>query len=205
MTMPPDNHALGDPVERRLLDRLVDGELAEDERRALLRRLEADPDGWRCCALAFLESQAWREALRPLVRPAQQSPRTAPAMEGRPRGRWRPVAHRAALAASLAAAFTLGWALHRPPPETAPTPLPPATEVATNVDLPRPEPAAQPSPPSAPAGATAALEHVVKQWAQRGYHAELQKRQVSMELHNGRKLKLPVHEVRLRYVGDRTY
>ncbi len=45
------------------MDRLVDGEVAEPERRALLSRLEQMPDGWRRCALAFLEAQAWREAL----------------------------------------------------------------------------------------------------------------------------------------------
>jgi hypothetical protein len=45
------------------LDRLVDGEIAEPQRRALLSRLERAPDGWRHCALAFLEAQAWREAL----------------------------------------------------------------------------------------------------------------------------------------------
>src|SRR5947208_659233 len=47
------------------LDRLVDGEVAEPERRALLSRLEQAPAGWRRCALAFLEAQAWREALEP--------------------------------------------------------------------------------------------------------------------------------------------
>ena len=45
------------------MDRLVDGEVAEPERRALLSRLERMPDGWRRCALAFLEAQAWRSLL----------------------------------------------------------------------------------------------------------------------------------------------
>src|SRR5438477_7928584 len=49
------------------LDRLVDGEVAEPQRRALLSRLEQSPGGWRRCALAFLEAQAWREALSPPV------------------------------------------------------------------------------------------------------------------------------------------
>jgi len=43
----------------RDLDRLVDGELDEDRRRQLLMELETQPDGWRRCALKFLESQAW--------------------------------------------------------------------------------------------------------------------------------------------------
>ncbi len=47
-----------------LLDRLVDGELPADERRALLQSLDSRPDGWRRCALAFLEAQSWRSELR---------------------------------------------------------------------------------------------------------------------------------------------
>lgn len=47
----------------RDLDRLVDGELDEDRRRQLLIELETQPDGWRRCALKFLESQAWGAAI----------------------------------------------------------------------------------------------------------------------------------------------
>jgi hypothetical protein len=39
-------------------DRLVDGELAADEYRALVASLDEEPGGWRRCALAFLEAQA---------------------------------------------------------------------------------------------------------------------------------------------------
>ncbi len=46
------------------LDMLVDGELSEEERREVLLRLDSEPDGWRRCALAFLEAQSWREAMR---------------------------------------------------------------------------------------------------------------------------------------------
>lgn len=48
------------PEDSQLLDRLVDGELTDAERRELLLHLERTPDGWRRCALAFLENQAWR-------------------------------------------------------------------------------------------------------------------------------------------------
>jgi hypothetical protein len=44
-------------------DRLVDGELDEQERRELLTRLDEEPGGWRRCALRFLESQCWKEVL----------------------------------------------------------------------------------------------------------------------------------------------
>lgn len=44
------------------LDALVDGSLSEPRRVALLSRLDSAPQGWRQCALAFLEAQAWRAA-----------------------------------------------------------------------------------------------------------------------------------------------
>lgn len=47
----------------RWIDRLVDGELSDADRRELLSRLETEPGGWRACALAFLEAQTWSEAI----------------------------------------------------------------------------------------------------------------------------------------------
>jgi hypothetical protein len=55
-------------IEEIRFDRLVDGELNEAERRELLARLDSEPSGWRRCALAFLESQCWRETLGPIAR-----------------------------------------------------------------------------------------------------------------------------------------
>jgi hypothetical protein len=46
------------------LQRLVDGELSDDDRRTVLRTCSETPDGWRRCALAFLEAQLFEEALR---------------------------------------------------------------------------------------------------------------------------------------------
>jgi len=63
----------------RLLDRLIDGELDDAERRALLLRLEQAPDGWRRCALAFLENQAWRGEAKAWVREPAPSAHVAPA------------------------------------------------------------------------------------------------------------------------------
>lgn len=50
--------------ERRQLDLLADGELDEARRRELLAMLDERPDGWRNCALAFLEAQSWRSGSR---------------------------------------------------------------------------------------------------------------------------------------------
>ena len=51
-------------LDQRTLDRLVDGELTASEYDELLRKLETAPAGWRRCALAFLEAQAWGGELR---------------------------------------------------------------------------------------------------------------------------------------------
>jgi hypothetical protein len=52
----------------QVLDRLVDGELAETERRDVLQTLDRQPDGWRQCALAFLEAQTWGQTLTDYAR-----------------------------------------------------------------------------------------------------------------------------------------
>lgn len=91
------------------LDRLVDGELTSEEYREVLAQLELEPDGWKRCALAFLEAQAWCRDLRgrcdesapircpvvPTVSPGRRSP-----------GSW--IVACGALAGCLAAAFGLG-------------------------------------------------------------------------------------------------
>ena len=98
----------------RVLDRLVDGELGQAERRDLLAALDDEPGGWRSCALAFLEAQSFRwqlsrlaaeQSLRQVevVPVAAEIGRGAPA--SRPGGWW---AVCLAVAASLLLAFGLG-------------------------------------------------------------------------------------------------
>jgi hypothetical protein len=50
-------------ISEAALDRLVDGELTADEERQLLGALDDSPDGWRRCALAFVEARTWRREL----------------------------------------------------------------------------------------------------------------------------------------------
>ncbi|HID22194.1 MAG TPA: hypothetical protein EYP14_07310 [Planctomycetaceae bacterium] len=57
------------PVSQVEIDRLVDGELDERQQRALLARLDRTPDGWRRCALTFLEDRAWRRQMSRLIQP----------------------------------------------------------------------------------------------------------------------------------------
>jgi hypothetical protein len=103
------------PDDQSLIDRLVDGEIDAVERRALLARLEHQPDGWRRCALAFLEAQSWREALSPQLNGAanasvrnfaSSSVSLARAERAEGSGRWR---RWSTLAAACLVAFSLGW------------------------------------------------------------------------------------------------
>ncbi len=57
-----------DAINNELLDRLVDGELSEAAYRQTLDRLDETPDGWRRCAISFLEQQALRRELMQLLK-----------------------------------------------------------------------------------------------------------------------------------------
>jgi hypothetical protein len=97
---------------QRWLDRLVDGELHDEQQRQLLLALETQPDAWRRCALAFIEGQAWRREMGGLVAERFVNAngegavsRTSAAGSRRSRSlvpRWL------SIAASVLVAFTLG-------------------------------------------------------------------------------------------------
>ncbi|HVW36719.1 MAG TPA: hypothetical protein VHB99_05420, partial [Pirellulales bacterium] len=123
--------------KEHLLDLLVDGELSESQRRELLLWCERDPEGWRRCALAFLEAQSWSQELagldpdslfaigrsasaspmnlshdesEPNLRPAPESA-SGRQLAGRGTPRWRVVGWPLAMAASFLVSFALGlWA-----------------------------------------------------------------------------------------------
>ena len=52
------------PPLAELIDRIVDGGLTPAQLRHAVGELDLAPDGWRRCALAFLEAQYWSEAFR---------------------------------------------------------------------------------------------------------------------------------------------
>lgn len=100
----------------QMLDRLVDGELAGDDYREVLARLELEPDGWRRCALAFLEAQAWNRDFAPAAKKAIDVPAatssSAAASAAKPVGgdtHWLGLL--LAMAASFLLAFGLGWGI----------------------------------------------------------------------------------------------
>src|SRR5436853_3190476 len=109
MTTPWNSTSLNNPPDDGDLDRLVDGSLPEAQRRELLAWLESEPDGWRRCALAFLEAQTWREAFAPVAVAASigatTAAKTSPRVPVRPDRGW---ARWTALAACVFASFALG-------------------------------------------------------------------------------------------------
>jgi hypothetical protein len=88
-------------------DRLVDDELNEEERRELLGRLEDEPGGWRRCALAFLESQCWKQAIGRVSDDRQEI--CTPATTTRPL--CSPWAGRLRLVSAMAASFLVALGL----------------------------------------------------------------------------------------------
>jgi hypothetical protein len=112
------------PLSHEFIDRIVDGELTPAELSAAVDRLDREPDGWKHCALAFLEAQCWRESLRDIGEPTRcpvdsevaTIPLAAMPTSQKP-GRWL---RRAIVAATVAASFVLGWAGHTWRPLIAP-------------------------------------------------------------------------------------
>jgi hypothetical protein len=82
-------------------DRLVDDELNEEERRELLGGLDEEPNGWRQCAMAFLEAQCWKQALKHA--PSERDVVGVPAATASPRR--SPWSNRISLISAMAASF----------------------------------------------------------------------------------------------------
>jgi hypothetical protein len=108
MTKPDAINALDDS----LIDRIVDGALTPAELRSALERIDSENDGWKRCALAFLEAQCWHNSLRALDVPTTSPlanqfvpPGFAARTSTGPRHWMRgPIA-----AGIIAASFALGW------------------------------------------------------------------------------------------------
>ena len=123
-------------------DRLVDGELSAAERRELLRSLDGRPDGWRRCALAFLEAQTWRAEVGQLLRDAVAPPRDEKEAAVRAVRYRRPLNMATAVlsvAASLLVAFWLGTTQRGGLESVATTPAPVALDQAQVAAAPDPD------------------------------------------------------------------
>ena len=87
------------------MERLVDGEMLPDEYREFVASLEDEPDGWRRCALSFLESQAFSQDLKDWVRDPAGDETTASALVA-----WRLLPRRwLELALVATVSFALAW------------------------------------------------------------------------------------------------
>ncbi len=116
-----------DPMQaiEDLIDKMVDGGMMPDELSKSIERLDAAPDGWRRCALAFLETQSWAEVFRSMDGTiSEEAPATVAGFPSRSFATLNPAPSTLAtaprprlFAMSLAAgiamvAFTLGWLGH---------------------------------------------------------------------------------------------
>ncbi|MEN6405536.1 MAG: hypothetical protein ABFC77_03595 [Thermoguttaceae bacterium] len=225
MNTNPENPNLDD----RPFDRLVDGEMNEAERRQLLAGLDRTPDGWRRCALAFLESQSWRETFgaiaqpKPSVRAATVSPR--------PRSRWSgPLRVVAAMAVCFLLAFWAGSLIEqarveRPVGSNDLAKTVPATPQKTRAAFAPSKPLQMVtvSSPSSGSFRVPAVERanvdarwleslppampddVMQAFHRAGHQVEQHRELMPVPLQDGRRLVVPVDQVDVHYVGNETY
>ena len=190
--MIPLDDFVGESVK---IDLLVDGELLVEERLALFQRLDASPDGWKRCALAYLEAQAWREAFR---EPACEVP-SKPLVAIRPKSRKSPTW--LARAALVIAAFALGWAARIPRSDAAK----PTVAVVPVPAISEPAPSRKTSPVVArnlPTG-HAPPNYVQGLLEREGYRVERSRILVPGATKDGRRIAVPVDRVQVRFVGNR--
>jgi hypothetical protein len=105
-----DGYYLNDEV---MLDRPVDVELSAEHRRELLAVMEHTEDGWRRCALDFLETKSWRSEFKHLVGPPQRAQFALSVKTVRKRTRRLGMVHRVSLVALPLLAFFAGFAIGR--------------------------------------------------------------------------------------------
>jgi hypothetical protein len=142
---------------RSELDRMVDGELSEDEQRSLLQRLEESPSGWRELALAYVEAAVWKEQFSPkksstdsgceatlsaVIAPIADSQVEAAPLSGKPENRQQSAMASAFAAVAVLLVFGLGIWLGRTqielpaqPTQIADNPQSPSANVANTSPL----------------------------------------------------------------------
>jgi hypothetical protein len=181
------------------IDRLVDGELPSENRRSLLLQLDSVPNGWKQCALAFLEAQAWRTGFGESTQ-AASSPL---AIEHRPK--LRRMSPWLAWAAMIVIAFVSGRALR--PAKVAAVPQGVANQSS-------PSPAAQPGPlvprpmplltgETKSNTAPAPYDYLQGRLEREGFRVERDQVLVPATTKAGRTVAVPVQRIRVRYVGNR--
>ncbi|HVX15064.1 MAG TPA: hypothetical protein VHC22_27985 [Pirellulales bacterium] len=202
------------PDELALIDRLATGELDEPSRRRLLAWLDREPLHWRRCALALLEAREIEQAFAAWQGESPRPKPLRPIQERRPSSRAI-----LALAASILVAFCLGLftrglsvapapsVVEVPHPSSQQTPAEPtqnerpSDEVQPHSTVAHQTVAAAPSP--VPAGPIP--PYVRSQWERRGYQLISHPARLPVVLPDGRRVTVPVDQLQLNYVGQRTY
>ena len=194
-------------ADQEALDRLVDGEMSSDEQRELLRQLDAEPDGWRRCALAFVEGQSWGRELRGLVRDGQRdSLSSAPSWQQR---YLRPLT--TALFALAASLLVTSVVLIRPPFTTST----PNERTGSSLVLDQRQRAERPQVmPVVEAGTVddawlstpAPLpDDVARAFRNLGGRVKLERHLMPYQLDDGRQLVVPVDQLDVQPVKARSY
>ncbi len=98
------------PIEQKEIDRLVDGELSETERRELLLRFDARGDSWRRLALAFIEIQVWGLEFKAMRSAAATAIERVPQSNQRRWSLGKSLLLVATILLALGLGFGLGWA-----------------------------------------------------------------------------------------------
>jgi hypothetical protein len=216
--------------DRQVLDRLVDGELSDLERKELLSALDDEPSGWRRCALAFLEGQSWESDLKAFRH--EPPPAVSRAARLKP---WQYLPVALAMAASLVIAFVGGIALQGGfssgsantqlaqqgaakqsdvaiRSDDSKTPTDPVTWKTFKLGTPDGQQVdiqalvgSSRDPSWLLNSGSAIPADVMAQLEQHGYRVEREKELWPSQLQDGSRLVVPVEQVQLHYVGSPAY
>jgi hypothetical protein len=197
-----------------LIDLLADDALDAPRRAALLRSFDAQPEtgGWRRCALALLEAQAWRRAMAQMPE-GSRAAESGEAEGDRHRPRRASIFPRLAVAAVIAA-FAAGLLLGQGGWRR----IGPTQQVTQGGDSSMPRPSEAPDGQGLIAhqgggggGATgggvrqvALPDYVRRQLEREGYEVQGGgSKLIPVSLPDGRRVNVPVETLRYQYVGKR--
>ena len=218
-------------IDEHLFDLLVDGELGERQRRQLLGSLDDTEDGWRRCALAFLEAQCLHRELSPIScpRPIESRAEKQPGGVAATGRHWRTLV---AMAASFLVALGLGISWRSlfvpdrdfvsPPVEVAESDAAggteedsdswrmvsfPVSDGSDGIEMVRLPAIERDSIDDAwlmnlPGGVS---PEVVRAIEDSGHRVRSQRRLLPLRMNDGRRLVVPVDQVELHYVGSPAY
>ena len=204
-----------DDAMRAQLDRLVAGELPENDRRSLLAWLDEDASRWRNCALAFLEAQTWEAASAGWPAAMKAAPAPINSIQNQSSLSWQRLLTLAAAAAVLFFAGHLSARVWRPPaapqrevaqptgPQGQKGPVLASVPVRTNPSLPATlQIAVSPVADDAPA-APALSDYERKQWEKSGFDVQEELRYLPARLPDGTPVLVPVNKLHVRLKSNR--